>query len=54
MEIDLEKEINTNHEKLICETIKKLGTEKLRNIKDALPPDVTYLDIRYYISKMQM
>lgn len=54
MEIDLEKEINTNHEKLICETIKKLGTEKLRNIKDALPHDVTYLDIRYYIAKMQM
>lgn len=52
MEIDLEKEINTNYEKLICDTIKKVGTEKLRNIKDSLPYDVTYLDIKYYIAKL--
>lgn len=52
MEIDLEKEINTNYENLICDTIKKVGTEKLRAIKDALPYDVTYLDIKYYIAKL--
>ena len=52
MEIDLEKEINTNYEKIICDTIKKVGTEKLRNIKDSLPYDVTYLDIKYYIAKL--
>lgn len=52
MDIDLEKEINTQFENIIYNAIKKVGTEKLRNIKDILPHEVSYLDIRYYIAKM--
>ncbi len=52
MEIDLEREINTQFEDIIYDAIKKVGTERLRNIKDILPNDVTYLDIRYYIAKL--
>ena len=34
----------------IYEAIEKVGTEKLRPIKDLLPDKVNYLDIRYYIA----
>ena len=52
MDINLEKEVNTQFENIIYEAIKKVGTERLRNIKDILPHEVSYLDIRYYIAKM--
>lgn len=51
MDIDLEKDINTNFEKDICLAISKIGCEKLRPLKDALSEDVTYFDIKYYIAK---
>lgn len=54
MEIELEKEIQTQFEKIIYEAISKVGTEKLRPIKDVLPENVNYLDIRYYIAKMNI
>lgn len=53
MEIDLEKDVQTQFENMIYDAIKKVGTDRLRNIKDILPNEVTYLDIRYYIAKMQ-
>lgn len=52
MDIDLEKEIQTQYENDIYEAIKKVGTEKLKAIKEVLPNEVTYLDIRYYIAKL--
>ncbi len=49
MDIDLEKEIQTEYKDLILDAIEKIGTEKLKPIKDALPSQVSYLDIQYYI-----
>ena len=54
MEIELEKEIQTQFENIIYEAIDKVGTEKLRPIKDILPENVNYFDIRYYIAKMNI
>ncbi len=50
LELDLEKEIHTNYEKQIYEAIEKYGTQKLKPLKEALPEEVSYLDIRYYIT----
>ena len=47
----LEKYVNTEFEVAIKDAIKKLGTKKLRPIKDILPSQVSYFDINYYIIK---
>lgn len=52
MDIDIEKEINKEFEEQIKKAIIDLGTEKLRPIKDALPEEVSYFDIKYYITMM--
>lgn len=44
--------INPRYEQLILERIKELGTAKLRPIKEALPPEVDYFNIRAVISKL--
>ena len=49
MDINLEPYIQTQYEAQILQAIEKLGTEKLKPIKEALPEEVTYFDIRYYI-----
>lgn len=51
MDIDLEKEIQTQYENDILKVINEIGTEKLKPIKEALPEDVSYFDIKYYIIK---
>ena len=51
MEIDLEKEVHTKYEKEICNTIHFMKGALLRDIKAALPYEVTYFDINYYIAK---
>ena len=51
MEIDLEKEVHTQYEKEICNTIHFMKGALLRDIKAALPYEVTYFDINYYIAK---
>lgn len=51
MDIDLEKDIQTKFEKDIFEAINSIGYEKLRPLKDHLPPEVTYFDIQYYVEK---
>lgn len=53
MEIDLRKEVHSDFESKIYEAIKSWHTDKLRDLKDALPDAVTYFDIRYYLIKMQ-
>lgn len=54
MEIDLEKEIHTQYEKEICNMIHFMKGALLRDIKAALPYEVTYFDINYYIAKLDM
>ncbi len=44
--------INPEYEMLIVEKIKELGAAKLRPIKDALPDEVDYFNIRAVISKL--
>ena len=53
MEIDLEKEIHTQYEKEICNMIHFMKGALLRDIKAALPYEVTYFDINYYIAKIE-
>ena len=53
MDINLEKDIHTQYEKEICNTIHFMNGALLRDIKANLPPEVTYFDINYYIEKMK-
>lgn len=53
LDISLDILIPTEHETLILEVIKKMGAEKLRPIKDALPPEVDYAAIRAVLCKHQ-
>ena len=50
LDIDLEKDIHTEFKDAIFKVIEDLGVDKLRPIKDALPGEVTYFDIRYYVA----
>lgn len=49
MDINLDKDIKTQYKDDILKAIDTFGTEKLRPIKDAVPPEVSYMDIQYYI-----
>lgn len=51
--IDLEKDIHTEFRSQIYDAISKIGTEKLKPIKEILPSAVSYMDIRYYIIKLE-
>ena len=53
MEINLEKDIHTDLKDIIYVAIKNWNTDKLRDLKDALPENVTYFDIRYYLIQME-
>lgn len=53
-DIDLEKDIHTQYEKEICNMIHFMKGSLLRDIKSALPYEVTYFDINYYIAKLEM
>lgn len=54
MEISIEKDIHTEFKEEIVNAIQEIGIEKLRPLKDALGEQVSYLDIRYYISKLKI
>lgn len=51
MEISLEKDVNSKFENDIYNAIKNWNGEKLRDLKDMLPEDVSYFDIKYYVIK---
>ena len=51
IDVDLEKDIQTQYKDIILNAIKLIGIEKLRPLKDALPEQITYFDIHYYIIK---
>lgn len=53
-DIDLEKDIHTQYEKEICNMIHFMKGSLLRDIKSALPCEVTYFDINYYIAKQEI
>ncbi|ACA45982.1 DNA helicase RecQ [Clostridium botulinum] len=46
MEVDLDNFINKDYERLILDTIKKVGGTKLKPVKDELPPEVDYMCIK--------
>ncbi|TEB12198.1 DNA helicase RecQ [Pelotomaculum propionicicum] len=52
LDLDWNDLINPQHEQLIVEKIKELGTAKLRPLKEALPEEVSYLSIRAVITKL--
>lgn len=51
LEIDLSNDINVDFENIIFEAIENLGFEKLKPLKEALPDNVSYFDIHYFIAK---
>ena len=53
MDIDLSPYVQTQYEAVINDAINTIGTEKLKPLKEALPENVTYFDIKYYIVKNQ-
>ena len=54
MDINLVKEVNTKFENEIYMAINKCASGRLREIKDMLPEEVSYFDIKYYIIKMNI
>ncbi|EKO1914111.1 DNA helicase RecQ [Clostridium botulinum] len=46
MEVDLDNFIKKDYERLILDTIKKVGGTKLKPVKDELPPEVDYMCIK--------
>ena len=48
--MDLTKYVHTEFKTEIEKAINDIGIEKLKPIKEALPEDVSYFDIRYYIA----
>lgn len=50
-DIDLTRYVNTQYENDIISAITKLGSEKLKPLKEILPEEVSYFDIKYYVLK---
>ena len=53
LDIDLTKDINTQYKDIIFDVIRKLGVDKLKPLKEALPDEVTYFDIRFYVHEFK-
>ena len=51
LDIDLTRCVNTQYENDIISAIDKLGCEKLKPLKEILPDEVSYFDIKYYVLK---
>ena len=49
MNLNLEKYVHTEYRDEILKAIEEIGTEKLKPIKEALPEEVSYFDIKYYV-----
>ena len=48
-DVDLEKNVQTQFKDDILNAINLIGIEKLKPLKEALPSQVTYFDINYYV-----
>ena len=53
LDINLDNYLHTEYKAQICSAIKLLGTEKLKPLKEYLPDEVSYFDIKYYIIEME-
>ncbi|MEI6378237.1 MAG: RecQ family ATP-dependent DNA helicase [Candidatus Falkowbacteria bacterium] len=51
MPIDLDKLVDSRKQKIILEKIKELGDEKVKPLKEALPENITYNDIKLVMAK---
>lgn len=49
MDISLDKYVNLDYKDLIFDAIKTYGSDKLKPLKESLPPEVTYFDIKYFL-----
>ena len=54
LDVDITKYIHTEFENIILEKIKELGFERLKPLKEALPDEVSYFDIRYFVTKYKI
>lgn len=52
--LDFARLIPSEYEEIIIKTVNRLGPDRLKPIKDALPPEVTYSAIKFTISKHQL
>ena len=48
LDINLEKYVQMEYKAQILKAMEEFGTQRLRPIKDSLPEEVTYFDIRYF------
>ncbi|WP_313341029.1 DNA helicase RecQ [Sedimentibacter sp.] len=53
-EINFYDFISTEHEELIVQKYIELNTDKLKPIKESLPPEITYTEIKFALCKMQI
>ncbi|MFD1735494.1 DNA helicase RecQ [Bacillus salitolerans] len=53
-QIDWETEFSIEEEKLILETYDKVGSEKLKPLKDLLPDDIDYFKIKLVLAKQKL
>lgn len=51
LDVNLEQFITKEHIPFITEAINQVGAEKLKPIKDCLPEEVTYFEIRYVLNE---
>jgi len=53
-EINFSEFVSPQNEELIVKTYKKIGGDKLKPIKEALPPNVTYSEIKFALCKYSL
>ena len=53
-EINFYDFISKEHEELIIKKYMELGTDKLKPIKESLPPEITYTEIKFALCKMDV
>ncbi|WP_313164602.1 DNA helicase RecQ [Sedimentibacter sp.] len=53
-EINFYDFISTEHEEMIVQKYIELNTDKLKPIKESLPPEITYTEIKFALCKMQI
>lgn len=54
MDIVLDDYVHTEFESMVFEAIRDLGFERLKPLKEALPEEVSYFDIRYFVAKYRL
>jgi len=52
--INFSEFVSQQHEELIINTYKEIGGDKLKPIKEALPPDITYTEIKFALCKYSL